>query len=594
MVSLGTWIPCLPGPQHDIAVKSSADNSYRHRLNSAEAIVIVENMYYLCIINHKNITDMSKAILFSRVSTERQSLDEQTKEIYDMAISDGFKDEDIILIAEKESGIKLSEDERLGLNRMKEVISSEDVTCVYFWEVSRLARNKKVTFSVTDYLVKHQINLKTKVGGITLLNPDGTVNDGAEMAFSVMAIIAEGEMRGKKARIKRTTKAKANQGQFNGGKYIKYGYMVDENGFYQVKEDEAEIVRLIFDLYTSTEMGASLVRNELRSRGIYLTTEKVRRILYTQGYDGVPYIVKNNLKDNLGNRQQGNLIKYPPIITTDVWEKAVKKRETNNSKALRNENYYLARGLVKCPKCGSIYVASKNLGLYVCSKNHQGTKFEDKCDNTACIKIDVLDAILWYCVSEVYRYYLMDLDADSIEEINHEIEVLEVKRKIAERNLEKAQSKIKKITQWFIDGVIEDEKEVEANIAKVKAQMADDENNIVVYNAEIEKNIRLISSIQKKDEYTAFVDADFETDAIESRRKIYDIIRLFVDSVDFVQGEKFKRVTVNFNALGVTLMNGERCKNFLTKYYGKKWEILENVNGEYLNVTGKVKLIPRV
>lgn len=538
---------------------------------------------------------MSKAILFSRVSTERQSLDEQTKEIYDMAISDGFNDDDIIIIAEKESGIKLSEDERLGLNRMKEVIATENVSCVYFWEVSRLARNKKVTFSVTDYLVKHKIQLKTKVGGIVLLNADGTVNDGAEMTFSIMAIIAEGEMRTKKARIKRTTKAKANQGQFNGGKYIKYGYSVDEKGFYVINEEEAKIVRMIFELYTSTDMGATLVRNELRARGINLTTEKIRRILYTQGYDGKPYVVKNNLKDILGNKQEGNVKQYPPIITTELWEQACKKRETNNSMALRNENYYLARGLMKCPECGSIFVASKNLGYYVCSKNHQGTKFDnDRCNNGSCIKIDYLDAIIWYSVSEVYRYYLLSLNSDSIEKINNEIELLKVKKHIAEQNIIKAKAKIKTITRWFIDGVTDDEAEVEANIAKVKAQTAEDEKNIVIYDAEIEKNLRLIETIQHKDEYSAFVDADFETDAINSRKKIFEIIRMFVDSIDYIQEDKYKRLTINFNTLGTSLMNGENNKTFLTKYYGKKWEVLENVSGSYWNVTGKVRLIPRI
>ena len=538
---------------------------------------------------------MSKAILFSRVSTERQSLDEQTKEIYDMAISDGYSDEDIIIIAEKESGIKLSEDERLGLNRMKEVIESEEISCVYFWEVSRLARNKKVTFSITDYLVKRKIQLKTKVGSLVLLNADGTVNDGAEMAFSIMAIIAEGEMRTKKARIKRTAKAKANNGQFNGGKYVKYGYSVDDRGYYVISEEEAAIVKLIFELYTTTDMSATLVRNELKSRGVYLTTEKIRRILYTKGYDGVPYIVKNNLKDNLGNKQEGNMIQYPPIITTEVWEKAVEKRASNNSNAIRNENYYMARGLMKCPKCGCVFIASKNIGLYVCSKNHQGTKFEDnKCDNTSCIKIDYLDAIIWHCASEIYRYYLLSLNADNIDEINKQIEVLMMKKYIAEHNIEKAHAKIKKITQWFIDGIIEDENDVEEKIAKVKEQTTEDEKNIILYDSEIEKNIRLIETINNRDEYSAFVEADYETDSINARKKIYEIIRLFVDRVDFEQIEKTKKITIHFNALGLSLMNGENSKTFYTKYWGKKWEVLEDVNDKCYDITSKIRLIPRI
>ena len=58
-----------------------------------------------------------KAILLVRVSTKVQDFDEQEKEIYRMAVKDGYKPEDIISICEKESGIKLPEEERAGLNR---------------------------------------------------------------------------------------------------------------------------------------------------------------------------------------------------------------------------------------------------------------------------------------------------------------------------------------------------------------------------------------------------------------------------------------------------------------------------------------------
>ena len=74
-----------------------------------------------------------------RVSTKAQDFDEQEREIYNMAIKDGYKPEDIIPVCEKESGIKLSEEERAGLNRMKELIESDPtINCVYCWEVSRM------------------------------------------------------------------------------------------------------------------------------------------------------------------------------------------------------------------------------------------------------------------------------------------------------------------------------------------------------------------------------------------------------------------------------------------------------------------------
>jgi DNA invertase Pin-like site-specific DNA recombinase len=122
-----------------------------------------------------------KAILLVRVSTEAQDFTEQEREIYQMAINDGYKPEDIIAICEKESGIKLAEEDRAGLNRMKELIEAGGVDCVYCWEVSRIARRKKINFSVLEYLTEHKVQLIIKNPSITLFNRDGSINEGAEV-----------------------------------------------------------------------------------------------------------------------------------------------------------------------------------------------------------------------------------------------------------------------------------------------------------------------------------------------------------------------------------------------------------------------------
>ena len=54
---------------------------------------------------------MGKAVLLVRVSTDRQSFDEQERQLFDMAIADGYSEDNLILIAEKESGRKLKEEE---------------------------------------------------------------------------------------------------------------------------------------------------------------------------------------------------------------------------------------------------------------------------------------------------------------------------------------------------------------------------------------------------------------------------------------------------------------------------------------------------
>lgn len=173
-----------------------------------------------------------KAILLVRVSTQTQELDAQEKELYELAYRDGYTDADIIPIAEKESGIKLKEEERLGLNRLKEEVEKGDVKDVYIWEVSRLARTKKVLFSMQDYFVSRKIQVTFKAPNyFQLLDKDGSVNEGADMIFTIYAQMAESEMRTKKARFARARRRNEEAGKYSGGN-VPFGYVKDENGFF--------------------------------------------------------------------------------------------------------------------------------------------------------------------------------------------------------------------------------------------------------------------------------------------------------------------------------------------------------------------------
>ena len=103
---------------------------------------------------------MKKVIVLSRVSTEGQDLTQQTDEVLREVYKDGYTDSNIIIIEDKESAIQLSEEERHGLNKMKEYISTNpNINCVYIYELSRLSRIPLVLYSIRDYLVERRIQL---------------------------------------------------------------------------------------------------------------------------------------------------------------------------------------------------------------------------------------------------------------------------------------------------------------------------------------------------------------------------------------------------------------------------------------------------
>lgn len=286
---------------------------------------------------------MGKCILLVRVSTERQSFDAQEQELFQLALSDGYDESDIIPICEKESGIKLKEEERKGLNAMKELIESDStIDCVYAWEISRIARKKKILFSILDYLTDRKIQLIIKDPYLKLLLPSGEIDQNAEMVFTLFAQMAESEMRNKAARFKRAKNEMIKNYQYRGG-WLPLGYKVD-NGYIVIDEDKAAIVRLIFSLYVE---GVSTYKmsKELESRGFEMRLTTIRHILANENYcSGL----------------------YPMIISKEIWNRKCNVALANDKAVDKSvKNIYFGAKLIKCA-CGRCYTAYTSTATYLC------------------------------------------------------------------------------------------------------------------------------------------------------------------------------------------------------------------------------------
>ena len=138
---------------------------------------------------------MAKCILLVRVSTEskkqKESIKEQEKELFDLAIADGYTESDIIPICTQESGLKRfyakTEDEkneieikRQGLQEMENLIKNDSsINCVYAWEISRISRREKVLYDELEFLTDRKIQLIIKSPYIKLLLPNGDVDTNA-------------------------------------------------------------------------------------------------------------------------------------------------------------------------------------------------------------------------------------------------------------------------------------------------------------------------------------------------------------------------------------------------------------------------------
>jgi DNA invertase Pin-like site-specific DNA recombinase len=398
---------------------------------------------------------MKKCIIFSRVSSTIQEYTEQTTRMRALAVQYGYPMESHILIEEKESAIKLTEEERLGLTKMKQYINSDkDIDCLFCFEVSRLARTKKVLFSVQEYLITHKIQLIiAQPTFIKLLNDDGTLSQSADFLFMIFSYFSENEMKIKKERFRNGKARLAKESKYLGGT-LPYGYTTDAQNKIIIDEQTAETVRLIFNMYSRAEFSTNTLTDELSkigvtdANGIPLNHSRVSRILTTPRYTGI---------DN-----------YPQIVTPELYQECERLR--HNAKVLRKKNYvsqYLCNKLITCNECGHHFTPGST--TYRCVYHHD---YPDVCHNSMEINISMLDKIVWVCASDIEVSELMRKNKDKIIDYNKQLDILEQKKQAVYDKLSKYAGKVSRLQDMIIDGIITKEK------AKEKMQKLDEQNTL--------------------------------------------------------------------------------------------------------------------
>ena len=133
---------------------------------------------------------MDKCICFNRVSTVSQDIEQQKDIVYNECIKDGFLPENIIIISHKESAIKLSIQEREGIQELMNYINTDpNITSVYVYEISRISRQAKMLYEIRDFLIEKHIQLIVLKPYLKLLDIDGNISQAASILFSIFTSI---------------------------------------------------------------------------------------------------------------------------------------------------------------------------------------------------------------------------------------------------------------------------------------------------------------------------------------------------------------------------------------------------------------------
>jgi DNA invertase Pin-like site-specific DNA recombinase len=305
---------------------------------------------------------MKRVAAYCRVSTEHDdqlnSLENQ-KQYFERYINQNLDWEFCGLYVDE--GISgTSVEKRAGFKRMVADAENKKFDLLLTKEISRFARN---TLDSIFYTRK----LKDLGVGVIFMNDNiNTLDADAELRLTMMASIAQEESRKTSERVRWGHKRQMEKGVVFG--CGTFGYHLRQ-GKLTVNEDEAKVVRLIFELYLSG-MGALLIGKELENRGIPLpqggtrwATQSVLRILKNSKYAGILKQRKMITTDYLSQKRKINRGEeafitiensHEPIVTKEIFDSVQKEITRRKAKTnSRHSNRYPFSGKVDCTLCSS-------------------------------------------------------------------------------------------------------------------------------------------------------------------------------------------------------------------------------------------------
>lgn len=406
-----------------------------------------------------------KCFLYLRVSTEMQ-VDGYSLEAQKNCLKKFAEREELVIAGVYEDAGKSGKsiEGRPAFRRMlSDIESGAGIDYVMVYKLSRFGRNAADILNSLELLQTYDVNLICIEEGIDSSQTSG------KLLISVLSAVAEIERENILEQTMNGRREKARQGKWNGGP-APYGYMIKDE-ILSINEEEAEIVRTIYDKYVNTRLGYSGIAKYFNLQGIRKTPRKesdieefsahfIQLLIDNPVYCGKIAYGRRSKERVKGKKNEYKLVKqkeyclvdgqHEGIISEELWQKAQEKRLATGikySSKLGKERAHLLTGIIKCPKCGCGMYANrvcwtkkdgtyKEVMYYSCSRNKQSRGRH--CDYSANLKKTDIEPLVVEVIKklvqdeefavEIKRRIGVQVDTDKIdtELFNYEKKLKEV------------------------------------------------------------------------------------------------------------------------------------------------------------------------
>lgn len=421
-----------------------------------------------------------KCYIYTRVSTAAQtegySLEAQTERLRKYA---DYKEMEVVreYCDAGKSGKSITG--RPEFQRMLQDASEErdGVAFILVFKLSRFGRNAADVLNSLQFIQDYGVNLVCVEDGID------SSKDSGKLTITVLSAVAEIERENILVQTMEGRKQKAREGKWNGGQ-APFGYDLDSrNSTLVVNEEEAEIVRIIYDKFVHTDMGADAICNYLNQRGY--TKKKVRghelnyfarglimKILDNPVYTGKIAYGKNVTEKVKGTRDEYRRVKtddyllsdglHEAIVDEETWEAAREKRKRTGVRFVKThslEHEHILTGLIRCPLCGGGMSGTvqrrqnKKTGEYKDTfyyRCHHRKKVDGKiCDykpmlNQKMFNAEVEEFIRYMVAGDEFRKFVQEKLEEKVD-----VSALETEREQLQKQLKQVQGSKLKLIQML-------------------------------------------------------------------------------------------------------------------------------------------------
>ena len=262
---------------------------------------------------------------------------------------------------------------------------------VYVYRLDRLAR------TALDILKTHQRLCQARVVLRSMTENFDTSTPSGKFFMTTLGGIAEIERETIAERMRAGKERALREGRWPGGP-PPFGYGLSNKRLI-INNNESDIVKMIFRLYTEGEMSTVSIAHYLNASGVPSPMESRGGEAKGRGrWHG------SRVWNILSNSCYLGTLLYPSIVSVNQWEDARDIRQKKAQYSPRNCNWeYLLKGIIRCGICGRTFFGDGSgrkgrLHYYRCAGNTSLRGDSEKCPSRS-IRADVLDQIVWEDIS---------------------------------------------------------------------------------------------------------------------------------------------------------------------------------------------------